>query len=130
MNPMSPLSFAAMPPAANVCAVVEPGFTLGIGRFDGPPGLEPPAVTLILRAVGFVATQLRKNAAQLACAALAAIPYVSGADIAACGPPAFSGGIRKNPTFFASLVSKLPDSQSPSKISSACPASKLLIISG
>ncbi|MND03473.1 hypothetical protein D3C83_233060 [compost metagenome] len=45
-----------------------------------------------------VATQLRKKAAQSALGALAAIPKVSGDDMAATGPPSSSGGKRKNPT--------------------------------
>ena len=54
--------------------------------------------TSISRALSFVATQLKKNAAQSACFAFAAIPYVSGADIAASFPPASPGGKTKNPT--------------------------------
>ena len=74
MKSIAPLSFATTFPAASVCAVVEPGLTLGIGRFGGPPGFEPPTSTLILRGSRFVATQLRKNAAQSAFFALAAMP--------------------------------------------------------
>ena len=50
-------------PAASVSFVTEPAGTFGIEASEGPPGFEPPMVTLIWRAVGFVATQFRKNAA-------------------------------------------------------------------
>src|SRR5437867_2260191 len=70
MKSMAPFSFAITLPAASVCAIADPGFTFGIAKLGGPPGLEPPTLTLILRALGFVATQFRKNAAQLACFAL------------------------------------------------------------
>ena len=78
--------------------VTEPAATVGILASAGPPGFDPIPSTLICRAVSFVAAQLKKNAAQSACLALAAMPYVSGADIAAYPPPATAGGIRKNPT--------------------------------
>ena len=68
-----------------------------------------------------VATQFRKNAAQAGCAALALTPKVSGADMAACLPPASSGGIRKKPTLPAIVLSKLPDSQSPLKMNRLLP---------
>ena len=54
--------------------------------------------TLIWRAVSLVATQLKKNAAQSAFFALVAMPYVSGADIAASLPPASADGKTKKPT--------------------------------
>src|SRR5688500_13480226 len=92
-------------PAVSVSFVIEPSAADGTGSPDGPPGLEPPTVTSICRAVSFVATQLRKTAAQSAFLALAAIPNVSGADIAAGGSPASTGGIRKNPTLPGMSVS-------------------------
>ena len=101
-----------------------------MGRSAGPPGFEPPTVTLILRAFALVATQLRKNAAQSACFAFAAIPNVSGADIAACLPPALRVGIRKKPTLPGIYLSRLPDSQSPSNMNSPSPCWNLLIIVG
>ena len=51
------------------------------------------------RAVSFVATQLKKKAAQSACLAVFAMPNVSGADMAARDPPASAGGNTKKPTF-------------------------------
>jgi hypothetical protein len=54
--------------------VTEPSSTGGIARSVGPPGFEPPTSTLIWRAASFVATQSKKNAAQSACSALAAMP--------------------------------------------------------
>src|SRR5580765_9033931 len=128
MKSMAPFSLAITFPAARVWAVVEPGFTFGIGKAGGPPGFEPPTVTSILRARGFVATQFRKKAAQLACFALAAIPNVNGADIAACFPPGVAGGIRKKPTLAGICLSRLPDSQSPSKMSSPSLCWNLLIM--
>ena len=74
MKSIAPFSVATTLPAASVCAVTVPGFGSGIGRFAGPPGFEPPTVTSILRAFAFVAIQLKKNAAQSACFAFAAIP--------------------------------------------------------
>src|SRR4029450_3814266 len=115
MKSMAPFSLAITLPAASVCAIADPGFTFGIAKLGGPPGLEAPTVPLILRALGFVATQFRKNAAQLACFALAAIPKVSGADIAACFPPGVAGGIRKKPTLARICLSRLPGAQSPSE---------------
>src|SRR5580765_3601899 len=128
MKSIAPFCEATTLPAASVCVVTEFGFVVGIGRFGGPPGFEPPTATLILRAFGFVATQFRKKAAQSACGALAAIPYDSGADIAACLALLVSPGIRKKPTFPAMFLSKFPDSQSPSKMSSPSPCMNLLII--
>src|ERR1044072_5269374 len=84
--------------AASVSFVTEPEATEGIVASAGPPGLEPPTATSISRALSLVAIQFRKNAAQSAFFALAAIPKVSGADIAAGLPPASAGGIRKKPT--------------------------------
>ena len=78
--------------------MTEPSAPGGTGRSGGPPGFEPPTATSISRAVSLVATQLRKNAAQSAFFALAAIPYVSGADMAATLPSASAGGKTKNPT--------------------------------
>src|SRR5690348_14236260 len=97
---MKSMAVPALPttlPAANVSAVIEPAGTEGVDAPAGPPGLEPPTVTSICRALAFDPTQFRKNAAQSACFALAAIPYVSGADIAAGFPPACAGGITKKP---------------------------------
>src|SRR3954471_14047931 len=128
MKSIAPFCLATTLPAASVRDVVEPGFTFGIGRLGGPPGFEPPTVTLIRRAFGLVAIQFKKNAAQPGCFAFAAIPNVSGADMAACRPPFFSGGIKKNPILLAWWVSKFPDSQSPSKMSRPSPAWNLLII--
>src|SRR5579875_3369613 len=41
MKPIAPFSLAINLPAARVCEVTVPGFTGGIGRLAGPPGLEP-----------------------------------------------------------------------------------------
>ena len=73
--------------------MTEPAATAGIGqvgraaRVRAADGRRRSA-----RAVSFVATQLRKNAAQSAFFALAAMPYVSGADMAPCGPPSWRAG--------------------------------------
>ncbi len=61
-------------PAASVSFVTEPSAADGISRSPGPPGFEPPTSTRIWRAASFVATQSRKNAAQSAFGASAAIP--------------------------------------------------------
>src|SRR5437773_237661 len=61
-------------PAASVSFVTEPAVTEGIVASAGPPGLEPPMATSICRALSFEATQFRKNTAQSAFFALAAIP--------------------------------------------------------
>src|SRR3954452_19393670 len=98
MKSIAPFCAATTLPAARVCEINEPFFVTGTGRFGGPPGFEPPTLTFSLRAAGLVATQLKKNAAQFACFAFAAMPYVSGADIPVCGRPALRVGIRKKPT--------------------------------
>ena len=72
MKPIPPFSLAMTCPAARVCAVTVPGFTGGIARLGGPPGLDPPMATFRARAAGLVSTQLRKKAAQSACLAVAA----------------------------------------------------------
>src|SRR5512136_1858123 len=98
---MKSMDVPALPtigPAASVSFVTEPAATEGIVASAGPPGFDPPTATSIWRAAGFEATQLRKNAAQSAFFALAAIPKVNGADMAAGLPPAVAGGITKNPT--------------------------------
>src|ERR1041384_763987 len=98
---MKSIELPALPttgPAASVSFVTEPAVTEGIVASAGPPGFEPPIATSIPRALSLVATQFKKKAAQSACLALAAIPYVNGADIAAGEPPASAGGIRRNPT--------------------------------
>src|SRR5205814_206072 len=64
---------------------------------DPRPG-DPPTVPPICRALSLVATQLKKAAAQSAFFALSAMPYVSGADIAASVPLASDGGKTKKPT--------------------------------
>src|SRR5262249_29260077 len=128
MKSIAPFCEATTLPAASVWAVTEFGLVVGIGRFGGPPGFEPPTATLIWRAFGVVANQLREKAGQSAVGAFAAIPYDNGADIAACLALAVSPGIRKKPTLPAMFLSKLPDSQSPSKISSPSPCMNLLII--
>src|SRR6185436_10634847 len=97
MKSIDPLSLPMVAPASSVAAVIEPSFTGGMYASDGPIGCDPPTDTSMSRAFWLVATQLRKNAAQSAFGAFALIPYVSGADIAACLPPACAGGIRKNP---------------------------------
>src|SRR5581483_7532593 len=98
MKSIAPFAFATTLPAASVCAIRVAPFGTGIFSDGGPPGFEPPTLTFSARAAGFVVTQLKKNAAQAACFAFAAIPYVSGADIAVCFWPAFNVGIRKKPT--------------------------------
>ena len=74
MKSIAPLSCATCAPAASVSFVTDPSAAGGTGRSVGPPGFEPPTVTSIWRAASLVATQLKKNAAQSAFAALAAIP--------------------------------------------------------
>src|SRR5512144_1677307 len=111
-------------PAASVSFVTEPAVTEGIVASAGPPGLEPPIATSISRALSFEATQLRKNAAQSACLALAAIPYVNGADIAAGGSPALTGGIRKNPMLPAISLSYPAFCQSPLNVKTPSPLPK------
>src|SRR5512140_682031 len=98
MKSMAVPALLTTAPAASVSFVTEPAATAGIVASAGPPGFEPPTATSILRAASFVATQLKKNAAQSACLALAAMPYVNGADMAAGPAPASAGGIRKKPT--------------------------------
>ena len=63
------LNWVATNPKARQINVAVGGSNPG-----GPPGLEPPTATLIFRAFGLVATQLRKNAAQSAFFALSAMP--------------------------------------------------------
>src|SRR3954452_13117490 len=130
MKSIAPFALATTLPAASVWAVTDPFLGSGIGRPAGPPGFDPPTVTSILRAFALVAIQLKKNAAQSACFAFAAIPYVSGADIAVWFPPALSVGIRKKPTLPATTLSRLPDSQSPSNMNTPPSCSNLLIIVG
>src|SRR4029453_476724 len=98
MKSIAPLSLPACAPAVSVSLVTEPAAAGGTGRSGGPPGFEPPTATSIFRAFSLVAPQVRKNAAQSAFLALAAIPYVSGADIAATLPPDSDAGKTKNPT--------------------------------
>ena len=74
IKPIPPSSLAMTCPAARVCAVTVPGFTAGIARLGGPPGLDPPMATFRARAAGLVSTQLRKKAAQSACLAVAEMP--------------------------------------------------------
>ena len=74
MKSIAPFDSATNFPAASVSLVTEPSSTGGIARSVGPPGFEPPTSTLICRAASLVATQLKKNAAQSACSALAAMP--------------------------------------------------------
>src|SRR5258708_1566342 len=105
---MKSIDVPALPttgPAASVSLMIEPSVTLGIVASAGPPGFDPPTVTSICRAVGFEATQFKKNAAQSAFFALAAMPKVNGADIAARLPLASAGGIRKNPVLPARFLS-------------------------
>ena len=74
---MKSIAVPALPitvPAASVSFVTEPAVTEGIVASAGPPGFDPPMVTSIWRAVGFEATQLKKNAAQSAFFAWAAMP--------------------------------------------------------
>src|SRR5512135_1207783 len=74
---MKSIDVPALPitgPAASVSFVIEPAVTVGIAASAGPPGFDPPTLTSIWRAVGFEATQLKKNAAQSAFFALAAMP--------------------------------------------------------
>src|SRR5512135_2162075 len=74
---MKSIEVPALPttgPAASVSFVIEPAVTDGMVASAGPPGLEPPTVTSIWRALSLVATQLRKKAAQSAFLALAAMP--------------------------------------------------------
>src|SRR6185369_8243086 len=113
---MKSIELPALPttgPAARVSLVTEPSVTAGIVESAGPPGLEPPMATSILRASSLLATQLRKKAAQSAFLALAAIPYVRGADIAAGEPSASAGGIRKKPTLPGKSLSYAAFCQSP-----------------
>ena len=83
MKSIAPPSAPITGPAARVSAVTEPAATSGIVAPVGPPGFEPPMATSILRASSLEATQLRKNAAQSGFLALAAMPKVNGADMAA-----------------------------------------------
>src|SRR5512138_106521 len=124
---MKSIEVPALPttgPAASVSFVTDPAVTDGIAASAGPPGLEPPTVTSICRALSLVATQLRKNAAQSAFFAFAAIPYVNGADIAAGDPPAWAGGIKKNPTLPAMSLSYPAFCQSPLKVKTPSPLPK------
>src|SRR5512133_2639568 len=116
-------------PAASVSFVTEPSATDGIVAPEGPPGLDPPILTSISRAVSFEATQLRKNAAQSAFLALAAIPNVNGADMAAGDPPAATGGIRKKPTLSGMSVSYPAFCQSPLKMKTPSPLPKRALAS-
>src|SRR5512139_2233412 len=102
---MKSIALLNIGPAASVSMVTEPAATVGTEAPTGPPGFDPIPSTLICRAVWSVPAQLKKNAAQSACLALAATPYVSGADMAAYPPPASAGGNRKNPTFPGMAVS-------------------------
>ena len=102
--------------------------TAGMYASAGPIGCDPPISTPISRARLSVATQLRKKAAQSAFLAFAAIPKVSGADMAACLPPCCAGGIRKKPTLPGICLSRLPDSQSPLNMNRPWPSMKRLII--
>src|ERR1035437_3134126 len=105
MKSIAPLALETWAPTASESLVTAPAAAGGIGRSAGPPGLEPPIATLIWRAVALVATQSRKKAAQSAFFALAAMPYVSGEDMAASGPPAVAEGNAKNPTLPAAFLS-------------------------
>src|SRR5512147_806965 len=105
---MKSIAVPALPttvPAASVSLVTDPAATVGIVASAGPPGFDPPIVTSIWRAGGFEATQLKKNAAQSAFLALAAMPKVSGADMAAGDPLASAGGMRKKPALPGRSVS-------------------------
>src|SRR5689334_6538451 len=128
MKSIAPLALPMVAPAASVAAVTLPSLTGGMYASAGPIGCEPPTLTAMSRACWLVATQLRKNAAQSAFLALLLMPYVSGADIAACLPPADAEGIRKNPALPAICLSRLPDSQSPSNMNRFLPAMKRLIM--
>src|SRR5258708_26457933 len=106
---MKSIDVPALPitgPAASVSFMIEPAATVGIVASAGPPGFDPPTATSIWRAVGFEATQFKKNAAQSAFFALVAMPKVTGADIAARLPLASAGGIRKNPGLPARALSQ------------------------
>src|SRR5690606_3611177 len=109
MKSMAPLSCARVAPAASDCSVTEPGSTAGMGRSVGPPGLDPPTSTLILRASSLRATQSRKKAAHSGLAALALMPKVSGEDMEAWRPPSSRLGMMKKPNLSLALVSRLPD---------------------
>src|SRR6476660_1663389 len=98
MKSIAPFALATSAPEERVSLVTDPAATAGIARSAGPPGFEPKPFTLISRALSFVATQLKKKAAQSACFALFAMPKVSGADMAASDPPASAGGNTKKPT--------------------------------
>ena len=74
MKSIAPFAFATSPPAASVSLITDPGAAGGIARFVGPPGFDPPTETSICRALSFVATQLKKKAAQSACFAFVAMP--------------------------------------------------------
>src|SRR5512135_2822697 len=74
---MKSIELPALPttgPAVRVSFVTEPAVTEGIVESAGPPGLDPPIATSISRALSLVPTQLKKNAAQSAFFALAAMP--------------------------------------------------------
>ena len=99
MKSIAPLSLATPAPAASVSLVTEPAAAGGTARSVGPPGFEPPTATSIWRAFSFVATQLKKNAAQSAFFALSrdAVGQRRRHRGEPC-PPASAGGKTKNPT--------------------------------
>ena len=77
--------------------VTEPAATVGTEASTGPPGFDPIPSTLICRAVSFVAAQLKKNAAQSACLALAAIPYCQRSGHGSIPSPSLSGREQEEP---------------------------------
>ena len=128
MKSIAPLSFATSAPAANV-SLVTAAAAFGRVRSGGPPGFEPPTATSISRALSFVATQLKKNAAQSAFFAFAEIPYVSGADIAASDPLASPGGKTKKPTLLDISLSYTAFCQSPLNMNTPWPFPKRALAS-
>src|SRR4051794_8472091 len=128
MKSIAPLSFVTSAPAFSVSLVIG-AVACGTDASGGPPGFEPPTATSIWRALSLVATQFRKNAAQSAFFAFAAIPYVSGADIAASDPPDWPGGKTKNPTLSDRSLLYTAFCQSPLNMNTPSPFPKRALAS-